>query len=310
MLALVQVGISTAFARGWRPAPDAPSPAPMPPKLLLDLLLRAEVAFVSLDDGLHPGYFTELAPLLAARRDSLPVTLVENLCPASKRAGADLCSLDRNESQVAVEAARDTIRVAGDLGARFVAVRLGEVQVARRLWPDLRLSWLRGELEEDDAPRIEVKEARAKDALRHLDPARRSLEQLARAAETYGITVGVRNPGRGIGFPSPAELPILLSDLSGAPIAPLLDAAAAHLSDAMGFSSLDETLAAWKGAPIALIADACGPIAGLPPRHGELDLPSVMKSLSQDAKVAFAASPLLEPRELQAGLESLRRLSG
>ena len=265
-----------------------------------------------LDDALPPAYFAELARRLMTRRAELPVWCMENVCPASRKASAELGSLDRNEAQVAVQAAQETIRLAGELGGgldggALVLLRLGEVVGVRGLWAPARRAFLRDELE-GSAMATRLLRERDAHAPRHVDAVRRSLDRLARHAESRGVRIGVRNPARIIGLPSPVELQALLEDLAGAPVVPVLDLPAAHLGDAMSLRPLGDTLDAWKSAPLALVADACGAVGGLAPGRGELDLERALSGLAATAHLVFTPSAILDEREIFEGTAALRAL--
>ena len=294
----VRLGLSTVWARSRRLGPDA----------VVDLLLRSGADGVELDDSLDGGLLEELVRRLGARRDELAVWIVENVCPASSAARAELGSRDRGESDAAIAAGIESVRLAGELEAPLVLLRLGEVATAKPDWPDARRAFLRGELDADSAVRARLVAHRAAGARAHLDPLRRALERIARAADAGGVTLGLRNPSRFIGLPDPIELRLLLDELAGAPLAPAFDAPAAHLVDAMGLGPLADTLAAWQAAPACHLADACGPIAGLPPGSGELDLAAVVAALDPAATFIFTPSAALDESEVFAALASLRTL--
>jgi sugar phosphate isomerase/epimerase len=309
MLRAVRLALSTAFARAGARSPDQ----------VIDVLLRAAPVGVELDATLPRRLLEELLPRLAGRREELPVVALENVCPApderrpGSRRAAELAALDRSEAAAALDAALETVRIAGELAAAsgrrvWVLVQLGEVDALRSGWSSLRRAFLRGELDEEEALRSRLARERAARGRPHLDPARRALDRLARRCEASGVVLGIRNPSRHHGLPAPLELRFLLEDLAGGPVAPALDASAAHLADVMGLVPLADTLAAWRASPIAHLADACGPVAGLPPGRGELDLPSVIGALDRPTDAVFSPWPGLEEREVLAGVTALRAL--
>ena len=293
------IGLATSFHRAAAAPPDA----------LIDGLLRAGAGAVLLDETLAPAYLAELLPRLLRRRAELPVWAVENVCPTSRRAGADLCGLDRDEAAAAVEAATATIRLAGDSeGGAVVLLRLGEVAALRGEWPAARRAFLRDELA--GSPQAEaLRQRRQQQVGRHLDAALRSLERLGRVAEACGVRLGLRNPGRLIGLPSPAELTRLLGELDGAPLAPALDLPAAHLGDAMGMWPLAGTLSSWRTAELVLAADACAAVSGLPPGRGELDVGAALATLGDGARVCFPPRSDSSVAELQEGVAALARIA-
>jgi sugar phosphate isomerase/epimerase len=273
--------ISTAFARAL--GGDARSPS-----AIVDVALRAQAGAVVLDAGLDGDSYEPLVAELERRGDELPILGLEAPCPATVRPGArepELAAPDRDEADAALLAALVTVRRAGALRAPFVVVRLGEVRPAAGDWIHARDRYLRGELDAELAQKM--LQARDQLAERALDGARRALERLAREAERAGVVVLVRNGRRYVDVPTPRELDRLRQELSGAPLMPMLDVAAAHLTDVMGFAPLALTLAAYGGAPLCYFGDACGPVGALAPGRGVVDLAAVRAALASEARLAF-----------------------
>jgi sugar phosphate isomerase/epimerase len=287
------VALSTRFIAGRVMAPEA----------ILDVAERAQANGLVLDANLSRDLYEPLQLLLARRRDQFPLVALESPCPRSVREGArepELCAPDRDEAQAALEAALATVHRAGEARARFVVVALGEVRQVARDWQFARDRFLRADLDEDLAQRLIY--ARDGVADRALDGARRALEALAREAERAGVTLALRNGRRYVDVPSPRELDLLRAELAGAPLAPMLDVAAAHLTDVMGFHPLELTLASWAKAPLVYFGDACGPIGALAPGRGIVDLQRVRKAIDDDAAIAFSPWPGLTPEEIVAAL--------
>jgi sugar phosphate isomerase/epimerase len=152
-------------------------------------------------------------------------------------------------------------------------------------WAYARDRFLRGALTPSLAQRM--MQARDDAAERSIDIASRVLERLAREAERAGAILLVRNGRRYVDVPSPRELDRLRADLRGAPLMPLADVAAAHLTDVMGFAPMALTLAAWADAPLCYFGDACGPVGALAPGRGVVDLPAVKAALAEGGRRAF-----------------------
>ena len=296
----MQVGISTACAAA----------AGGDPARVIDLIERSGATGVELDASLDEAQLDALTRLLGARRDGLPIWSVEAPCPRRRESTAELCAVDREESAVAVAAALATLQLAADVGADLVSLRLGEARVLVRGWPALRRCWLRGELDEDALAAC-VRD-RAASGRVHIDPARRALDRLARAAGDLGLHVCVRNAARPIGFPTPVELRALLGDLSGAPVVAQLDLPAAHLCSQFG-AVLDDTITAFTAAPadklLVRAADACGPVAGLPPGAGELDLRRALATVDKKARLLYTPWPHLTSDEVKSAIPLLQQLT-
>jgi hypothetical protein len=286
--------LSTLFASS-----RAGGAAALAPGAIVDSCLRAEAPAVVLDGALRPALFEPLVAELERRGDELPVLAIEAPCPSESRPGVrepQLAAYDRDEAQAALAAATATMRRAGELRAPFVVVRLGEVEPVAADWAFARAQFLRGALDDGLVQRLLA--ARDDTAERALDGARRALERLAREAERAGAVLLVRNGRRYVDVPSPRELDQLRDELSGAPILPAGDVAAAHLQDVMGFAPLALTLAAYADAPLWYWGDACGPIGALAPGRGILDLSAARASVAPDARLAFSPWPGLTVDEV------------
>jgi sugar phosphate isomerase/epimerase len=278
------------------------------PDAILSLAERAGASQLVLDASLTRDLVEPLQAALERARDRVTVLAMEAPCPRSvrfDRREPELCAPERDEADAALQAAAATVRRAGELRARFVIVSLGEVRPIARDWTVARDRFLRGEL--DDWRVQQMSFARRDAAERALDQARRALERLAREAERAGVTLAVRNPRRYVELPSPRELDLLRDDLSGAPIAPMLDAAHAHLTDVMGFVPLPATLAAWGKPALCYFGDACGPIGALPPGRGVLELGAVMGALGEATATAFDPWSGLTLDEIADGLPLVAR---
>ena len=153
--------LSTGFAHS----------AGLGPAEIVDVLLRADAGGVVLDAALDPGRLEGLERDLLRRAEELPVLAVEAPCPAGRYSSAELCSPDKDEAQVALEAVEATIRRAGALGARFVALRLGRVAMLDKEWAFARDKFLRADLEERLVRKLA--DAREDAGGRSLDAARR-----------------------------------------------------------------------------------------------------------------------------------------
>ncbi|HEX2570862.1 MAG TPA: hypothetical protein VH877_14990 [Polyangia bacterium] len=291
----MQLGLSTICAGAVGQDPDR----------LMDLFQRAQAAGIELDASLSPPFLEALLLRLRPRLGEFPVWVVENVCPDRREQAAELASHDKEEARTAVRAATETLRLAAELEAGLVSLRLGEVSALKSAWPRVRRRFLRGEL--DDQALADQLRKRAVLGTSHLDPARRSLEQLARRADDLGLRLGIRTPARFIGLPSAIELLTLLDDLSGAPLVPLWDVPASHLLTAFGVPFAEIT-SAWQRAPFVYLGDACGPIAGLAAGRGELDLAGLVRGLTSATRAIFRPWLGLDEDEVLAAMASLQGL--
>jgi hypothetical protein len=270
----------------------------LPPEEALDHFSRSGAEALVLDAGLSPAYWE--------REWSVPILAVEAPSPWTPASRAMLCSPDRDEAQTALEAALDTVVRAAPLGARFVGVWLGEVRGMEPEWLTARERFLRGQLDEGLARRL-MQRRRAL-GQRALDIARRALDRLARTAESEGLTLAVANGRRFTALPDARELDLLLGELRGAPVRPLFDVASAHLPDVMGMQPFAVTEAAFGQAPLVYLGDACGPLSGLPPGRGQLELRAIAKKLSPEAELVFSPWSGLTVEESLRAVSEVARL--
>jgi hypothetical protein len=223
-------------------------------------------------------------------------------------ARAELCALDRDEARAAVSRVQACLALAEACGCPAVYLRLGTVAGVAGRWDGLRRRFLRGELLLDEEPAERLMRDRRALAERHLQAARRSLEPLLGEAERRGVTLLLKNPRRGIELPEALELSALLQEFAGAPLRPLLDLPAAHLTSAMRLFPLRETILGFADGPLCFLGDACGAISGLPPGHGEVDVAAVARHLPAEVRRAFVPWPGLRLHEVRAGVAGVAGL--
>lgn len=280
---------------------------------LIGAAQRVGATALHLSEGLAAGFLDALVPELVVRRGELPVLAVDASLGAVRlgRPRAVLAAagaLDRQEAQEAVAVALAAFTLAGELGAKFVTLRLGPVAGLGSLWERARAHFLRGALAEDEAPAEELMTARSALAGRHLDAALRSLDRLSTAAQRLELTVLLPSPRRAVELPTPIELRALRSEFRGAPLQPLLDAPAAHLASAMHLCALRDSVLGFCDGPLANLGDGCGAVGGLPPGHGEIDLAAIARVLPGGAHREFVPWPALRLSEVAAGYKAVAAL--
>ena len=283
------------------------------PGLVIDGLLRLEAPAVAVHAGLPRGLLAVLVEALGRERTRLPVLAVSNYAPAPEMArnasavdALSLCSPDRDERAHAIAAAAETLRVAADLGAPVVVLALGEATATD--WPALARRLLRG----DPLPERLLSERRQASE-RVLDGARFALDRLLEQAADLGVTLALPNRARFYQAPSTLELAALRADFAGAPLRPWLDAGAGHTAWAAGGFEPGEWLDLHGPAAAGVsVADACGPLRGLPPGLGELGYRALAKRLAQDRELiaVMNTNDGFTDDELRAGMAQVRALAG
>lgn len=314
--------LGTTFAGRRR----GPGDAPLSPESLLDEAAGCGAGGLLLCEGL-PGEL--LAPLGKAlsRGGDLPVLAVDGQLGAALRGRprlgrASLASLDKEEGRAAAERTLAALDFAEALGAGAVFVQLGPVASVVSRWDGLRRRFLRGELMLDEEPAERLMTERSAAGAAHLPAVLRALEPMLAQAARRGVTILLRSPRRGIDLPTPLELRVLLEELQGGPVAPLLDLPAAHLCSAMRLVPLRDSIVTFgvtgggdperEGAapPLALLGDACGAVGALAPGRGEVDVAAVARFLPARTRVAllpWAGLSLGEVGEALRGVAALPR---
>src|SRR5687767_7032644 len=118
----------------------------------LDAFGRSGAESLVLDATLDPQRYEALTGELL--RGTLPLLAVEGPCPRTRVSEAQLCSPARDEARAALEAVEDTVMRAGELGARFVVIRLGEPPSLGHEWNGARRRFLRAELDAQQTRRL------------------------------------------------------------------------------------------------------------------------------------------------------------
>lgn len=158
-------------------------------------------------------------------------------CPTDPRTQhAEVSSLDKDERQMAVEAVLSSIALAEQIGAEAVILHAGYVPVNEELENELRQLYNRGLQNSARYQDIQAEliAERARNAERHLDATRRSLERLATAADSAGVRIGLENRFFYNEIPLPDELDLIVREFAG-PIGFWLDTGHAYTQAALGF---------------------------------------------------------------------------
>jgi hypothetical protein len=271
----------------------------MGPDALCGRLVDLGARSVVLDATIDEAYAGALARELDRRRAELPVVALEAPCPRPRGPRPPrLATEDRDERRAAIGAAEATIRLASELGGKIVLVRLGGLDV-KHDWSRLARGFARRE-------RIGSEKLLAERALmspQAIDLARFGLEPVIERAEAAGITVGLLNRARWFEIPDDLELRALMDDFEGAPIAPALDAAAAHAREHLGMGRVADWLALYgKSAAAVLMTDACGLRGGLPWGRGEVDHAAVLGGIAPSALRIVHCAPGATDDELREAL--------
>lgn len=258
---------------------------------------------LALDARLPGDWLSAFVEILPRRGSPLVVRAIEAPCPRPRAPRPPrLACADRDERRAAIEATRETLRLASHLESRVVVLRLGGFDFDLG-WKALVRAFSRREIDED---RLEaVLSRRLKLAATALDWARFGLEPLLDQAEASGIVLALSNRARPFEIPDGPEIGVLLEEFRGAPLAPWFDAAAAHAREAIGLAPPGEWLAGYgRRACGAWLSDAAGLLGGLPWGRGEVDRTAVLTALAAGALTVVHCGPGATDEELAWALSS------
>jgi sugar phosphate isomerase/epimerase len=183
------------------------------------------------------NHFVSRELVNGSRMPNGAVRSVHAPCPTDPRTqNAEVSSLDKEERALAVEAVQASISLAQHIGAEAVILHAGYVPVSEELEKELRQLYNHGLQNSSRYQDVQAEliEARARDAARHVDATRRSLERLASVADSAGVRIGLENRFFYNEIPLPDEMDLIAREFSG-PVGFWLDSGHACVQEALGF---------------------------------------------------------------------------
>ena len=310
------------------PAPPATPPAAAPPAALSTMWAvqprfeRDLPAFIDRAAALGYGAVEVNHSMDAAQLDAirghggLPVTGVHAPAPRERHPGGgwstdlNLASVDEGERELAVRYTRRSIEAAADLGAPLVVVHLGEIAGGELAGERRRrVAFERGETAGGEWARagVEAVELRAALAGPHLAQARRSLAELASAAEAAGVTLGLECRNYYHHIPLPDEMAALLADYPPAVVGYCHDVGHAEVLHRLGLVALDAwfELLAERGVGTHL-HDVRGLTDHRAPGNGDVDFAALAARLPPAAARTFEIDQHEPDADVARALEVLR----
>lgn len=255
----------------------------------------------------------EMLPILRER--GMGVVSIHNFFPVPEglpreKSGGDifsLSSLEREEREMAVKWTLRTLEWADRLGARAVVLHLGKL-AADGLMAQLKEFFDQGRMNTPDVQAFlsAQKEIRAGKGRSHLDPARRSLERLAREAEGRGLLLGIENRYGLQDFPTAEEGKLLLEEFRGGPLGYWHDIGHATAQYHLGLTGAQDLLENMGPFLIGVHLHGCrGYLDHLAP-GGEEDYGSLKKFLKEETLRVVETHHRSSREELLRGVEFLR----
>ena len=187
----------------------------------------------------------------------LPISSIHQPAPYEKRpsgrgnSSANLASIDDDERRAALDFAKVSIEWALKAGAKKVVVHLGQVSdVHEQFEQELEMRQMFDSGRADEARftelRAEAVERRAAEAEPYVDGAKKSLQELVRAAEPHGIAIGLENRYHYHEIPAPEEYEELLDGLANEQAGYWHDVGHAEVLHRLGFIDRHVWLDRWS----------------------------------------------------------------
>ena len=219
-------------------------------------------------------------------------------------------AVDEDCRQQGVRAARRSIDLASEIGARVIVVHLGRVdvdaQIERKLW-DL---FEAGQVETPgyDALKEDIIAARAAQAEANLDAVQRSLVELAEYAGRAGIRLGLENRYYYLEIPLPHEMDMLLEMADDDRLGFWYDVGHAQVFEHLGFYSHETWLQRYAPHMLGIhLHDVVGLRDHLAAGLGEVDWEMVASYLPEDVLRVCEIRGHNSPEQVTAAMQFLTR---
>ncbi|OGF98034.1 MAG: hypothetical protein A2Z06_04520, partial [Candidatus Glassbacteria bacterium RBG_16_58_8] len=219
-----------------------------------------------------------------------------------------MTSLEESERRAAVDYTGRSLRIAGELGARFLVVHLGEVECGSMGRELVRIYRETGRSEAFLRARRSLVEERQKKRQAHLDRLYASLETILKTAEELGLVVCVENRFYPHQIPSFDEAGLILNRFEGGPIRYWHDVGHGMVQEHLGLTPHLDWLNRY-GMNLAGIHlhDAVGIRDHLAPGRGEISFEEYRPFLNERTAKIVEVHPFVETDDLRSGIDQLRR---
>ena len=273
---------------------------------------RMELSYVP------PGLLVGLAEAL--EETGVQVASIHNPLPAPEDAEGKamapsavewLASPDAALWRRAVDAAKHTIALAAELGAKGVVVHFGKVDVPSRQRELMTLIRERGR---EDAAFVALREeawaARQAAAPRHLERAVEAALRLGEAARAMGVWVGAETRDGYHEVPSAEEFEVLLgaTQRAGLPVGYWHDCGHAAKQELLGYQARGQLLRRWGSETVGIhLHDCADGRDHLAPGAGEVDFGFVAETLRAGALRTLELGPGISENGVRDGREVLKK---
>lgn len=280
---------------------------------LFDAIQRLNVAEVELEYRVTDLMFHQMRNLV--KKSDVRVVSIHNYFPVPtvverSMASGDLFHLsnpDKDQRAQAVKWSLRTIECADDLETGAVVIHCGRVEM------EPESDTLYQFLEEDRIDSDEAQEfisrkisERERKKPKYLDALMFGLEPLIKAAEAYGVLLGLENRYFYHELPGPDDFEILFTEFSGAPLRYWHDVGHAQVNETLAFITQEALLKRYAEHLIGVhYHDVKGREDHLPPGQGTVDFTAIKPHLKESTIGILELKPGTPDREVMQGLEIL-----
>jgi len=277
---------------------------------ILTPILDARIEAVELEYRITEKIFKEMIP--AFKRGKPSVVSVHNYFPVlpdltRDQAGGDvfsLSSLEKEGRELAVKYTLRTLEYAHEVGAKAVVLHMGRTEM------DDGFARLKEEREEgkseggpDEVYVRSLLEKRETAGEKHLDPALFTLDKLWRAAERFGIMLGIENRYHLREIPNEDELTVIFDKFEGGNIGYWHDVGHASVQEYLYGVGHEELLSRFSANLVGIhLHDAEGTADHLSPGKGTVDFEMVRGFLGPDTIRVLEIGPDVTEGDLASGI--------
>ena len=281
----------------------------------LELLKNFDIDGLELDYRINAVLFRQMREAL--KRSQLKVVSIHNYFPVPaslphSQGGGDLFLLshpDKGERRQAIQMTINSMKHAGDLGARALVLHCGRVDMDAE-FDVLRHYWDNNQIHSDKAKRFIHGKLKERDRLkpRHLDSLLFSLDRLIHIAEEKNLRLGIENRYHYHELPGFEDFEILFSEFSGAPLGYWHDTGHAQANETLGIIPPGALLTTCSDHLIGVhLHDAVGLDDHLAPGTGSIDFKHLKPFIKKNTILVMELKPGTPDLKVSQGIRYIRK---
>jgi sugar phosphate isomerase/epimerase len=236
----------------------------------------------------------------AVAAGEIKISSLHNFCPlpvAVREAAPDYyrpSALRESERQLAVRHTLRTIEFAASLGAKFVVLHLGDVDMRDYTMKLMKLyATGKAGTPKFDKVRVKAITVRAKKRPKHFDQLLRSLDEIVPAAKQAGVRLGFENRDAIEAIPSEDEFGELIQRYGADATSYWHDVGHAQIKENFGLTSHEWLLERYRGCTAGMHLQDFAPPAfdHQPPGFGTFDFARLRRFVTEDMVLAWEIHP-------------------